>query len=1170
MNAERLKDYNFLKSKTIDEIYSLFDGLSDAEKRSVINNKNFLEKLSENEVYDLLNGLSEDDYFIILHNPYFLRKVSQISLFEIIPLFSNKQLLDLFSNSYFLEKLSKIEDPKQVLDLFDENERMNLLRNSKFVQKINLDGEKTAEYLKYNFSKVEKFELLNYKFIADGISSQYLSYLARDLTLEERTILLSNPDFTANLNVFSIMEIGKDVLVTEKLDGKSIATLAYNLPHDKRYEIIYDEKFFQKLDGDGITRLIYDFSFDEKISIINDKKFFDKLSGQNICHICEKMSESERIKVISNRDVLNKLGGSEITSLISDFDVSLKKKFVFNDKIAWKLNSYNIELLSLDFSFEDKIRVINLFLDKLQGSTIFELAKDGPQALRHKLLSDSRIFEKLDGYQISCLVSDFGVDERFDFLNKDEMIKKYKDIDLRSFTMGFSDDKLGKVILNNDLIRNIKTDDLIFILNLVSDSQKLRALDDDFILENLSMRDVCLICEDMDINKRGELLEKNKIQSKIKSLDGMDDLNGRWKRYFDLFGGKALDLIRKKPKEIKRVIDTDKIDLLKGWFDKTGQKFIPPFYVVSAFPLKEASKFLTSQRMWNRCLKYFPLSSDSDKIAFMKFAYAFGVFDGDADGFTKLTNILKRVPRYINKMEYEKLSSDKLFDSKLKEISVSEGLKGAQGFSDVFRENNGRFTLTLDVQKYPKTMMVLRKKLENLKNRDVLSFNDIVSLANNFDFIYDKSFYEFFLKNLDDIFNNQDSMIYISEIQRRFAEIKTVNSNRKLDLNLAINYVRENKYGCVMRGNEELAELSKIAGYNDEDFMVLQNIYNEGRKRVFSTIPRVTGNIKGYRYEIIRLDNPLSLTIGVMSDCCQKLHDAAETCMEHSAVSKDGRLFVLYDESGNLVAQSWVWRNRDVLCFDNIEIPKRAFKRFDSTSERTKFTNNVFDAYMKCAKELFIKDEKVYKSLLEEGKITREDFNGLRLGKITIGLGYNDIASVIQKKLNRDEDILVRPASFVPPVPLNRDLYVMDSEIQYVALKRDDRIYSDKEALDIYYDEVNSYKLKDALDILKRVLNLKFDSLVLKKLEEAGMDLNLVKVAVSPNLIIVYEEDTDKVRVWKVFINDNIFDDDYKRSVLRQLENNLKEIASSRRIEIIEGAITQDGWNEKWGRGYGR
>ena len=177
---------------------------------------------------------------------------------------------------------------------------------------------------------------------------------------------------------------------------------------------------------------------------------------------------------------------------------------------------------------------------------------------------------------------------------------------------------------------------------------------------------------------------------------------------------------------------------------------------------------------------------------------------------------------------------------------------------------------------------------------------------------------------------------------------------------------------------------------------------------------------------------------------------------------------------------------------------------------------------------------------------------------------------MIQNKLNRDEDILVRPASFVPPVPLNKDLYVMDSEIQYVVLKRDDRIYSDKEALDIYYDEAKSYKLKDTLDILKRVLDLDSDILVLKRLEEDGMNLNLVKVTLSPNLIIVYEEDTDKVRVWKVFINDNILDDDYKKSVLWQFKNNLKEIASSRRIEIIEGAINQDGLDEKWGRGYGR
>ena len=48
--------------------------------------------------------------------------------------------------------------------------------------------------------------------------------------------------------------------------------------------------------------------------------------------------------------------------------------------------------------------------------------------------------------------------------------------------------------------------------------------------------------------------------------------------------------------------------------------------------------------------------------------------------------------------------------------------------------------------------------------------------------------------------------------------------------------------------------------------------------------------------------------------------------------------------------------------------------------------------YKEAANELIKKDEKVYKELLESGKITEEEYEGLRLGKITVGLGYNDIA----------------------------------------------------------------------------------------------------------------------------------------------------------------------------------
>ena len=42
---------------------------------------------------------------------------------------------------------------------------------------------------------------------------------------------------------------------------------------------------------------------------------------------------------------------------------------------------------------------------------------------------------------------------------------------------------------------------------------------------------------------------------------------------------------------------------------------------------------------------------------------------------------------------------------------------------------------------------------------------------------------------------------------------------------------------------------------------------------------------------------------------------------------KNGRLFLIRDNEGNVVAQSWVWRNGNTICFDNIEIPERAFDR---------------------------------------------------------------------------------------------------------------------------------------------------------------------------------------------------------------------------------------------------
>ena len=137
------------------------------------------------------------------------------------------------------------------------------------------------------------------------------------------------------------------------------------------------------------------------------------------------------------------------------------------------------------------------------------------------------------------------------------------------------------------------------------------------------------------------------------------------------------------------------------------------------------------------------------------------------------------------------------------------------------------------------------------------------------------------------------------------------------------------KYTDIEVGNEGVAEQAKIAGYSQKDFEAIQSLFNEGEVRDFSSIPRIQGSTKGYTYEMLRCDDPLALTIGTLTDCCQEIHGAGQTSMEHSVVSPDGRVFCVRDEEGRLVAQSWFWRNQYTGCFDNIEIPHRIFELYE-------------------------------------------------------------------------------------------------------------------------------------------------------------------------------------------------------------------------------------------------
>lgn len=627
----------------------------------------------------------------------------------------------------------------------------------------------------------------------------------------------------------------------------------------------------------------------------------------------------------------------------------------------------------------------------------------------------------------------------------------------------------------------------------------------------------------------------------------------------ELFGqDTAIRLATNRTETVSKMISANKVGLMHEWWLKTGKKFIPDYTVMQLFPIEEADKFLEHGKEWSSLMRNKRFSTTREgKEAMIKLAYSFGVFDGDQQGSKKLDTLLNDIPRKLSKpdmlilLNAESAIRDNYNQVKpgleeyqlIRETLASEGFQVTSDyiFNEIYRQNEDEtYTLIINTQEYPKSCELLRTFMEKNNLSTVISAAKAHTLFGAFNLTYDKDFRDFLLKNLEEFITNPDYVKYISAIQKQFTLIKITNSNRVLTPELAISFVQENKFENVEIGNEELSKVSSVAGYTQKDFETLQRIYNVGKTRVTSSIPRIEGQLGEYSYEILRLTDPLAVAIGTLTDCCQELGNAAEVCMEHSMVDKHGRVFVIKDQEGNIVAQSWVWRNKDVLCFDNIEIPDKAFtraERSEKSKSRKEFTEEVYQVYKQAAQELIELDEKVYRELLENGLITQEQYEGLRLGKVTVGLGYNDIAEALSRNAPLDEEVVSRPLEFTPPVELTRDLYTSDSSTQRILEKRVDRKEYNGDTPTVHYDDLQIYDKTNIntsiLITLNRleattgrsewqmntsVENTKTSKGIMQDLcYNYGTNLDNTKIIVTPNFAIIFEDTETEIRIVDAF-----------------------------------------------------
>ena len=667
-------------------------------------------------------------------------------------------------------------------------------------------------------------------------------------------------------------------------------------------------------------------------------------------------------------------------------------------------------------------------------------------------------------------------------------------------------------------------------------------------------------------------------------LEGKDLSRAFTEEYSELFkrfdNKSIMKLGTRNPEIIEKMVLNHKEDVLQNWYRSTGGKFVPHHVVMLNFPEGEIDSFLGNSKKWSQLMRIDNYNlNDDGKAAILKVSYVMGVFQGENDGFNKTMKLFTDVPQELTQEEYEKVTSmfsgafdpfrwsGSNFDPEQKDKEMKSLFEQAYTLND-----EGKYVLSIDKQKNKDSVRMVREILERSQIPRILTPEKAHQMFDSFTMEYNPEFVKFFNDNIEEIISNPEYIKDIATIQRQFKDIVRTNAGRRLTLDVAQDYIKSIVYTDIEVGNEGLAEQAKIAGYSQKDFEAIQDLFNEGETRDFSSIPRIQGTTKGYTYEMLRCDDPLALTIGTLTDCCQEIHGAGQTSMEHSVVSPDGRVFCVRDAEGRLVAQSWFWRNQYTGCFDNIEIPSKIFELYEKEHPdvgRKGLTTDVLEVYKKAAQDLMKEDARIYQELLDNKTITREQYDALLLGKVTIGLGYNDIADAIKadNTIHQETDIVSVKGTSRLPHPYT------DASTQYTIAERDGTIKSEHKNLYVHQDDVPVYdgtnmsttvlfKMKrmeegtgrDNLAYLRErndKENLSKSQRIINSIaREYGMNPNDTRVMATSRIAIIYSKDKDN----KIIIGD-LFSSPLKK----ELNEEQKQKATAHIMYQVKKALKQIG-----------
>lgn len=1117
--------------------------------------------------------------------------------FDIIENLTNVEELFNYNYNTFLKNLSR----EKIIQYFTPEylkkleEETNLFSKSNFeifniIEKYILESKLEINYSKpiKNYEEFEKkfllyleinrklgnfYEIIDYNLVTKALHKKYPElFLDQEIPLELKELFNSG-----NLNVKSLYF--KDEYIKYLKDKNLIELLKlrpFLLPSEGQYFSSYNKSFFEKYielyGNENFLKLCTEYGpFVSYIGVLNQLEIDDNKEV-----VDKRIMEAIYNVILSGRTYFDSFHYKELEKNKNFFN-KYKDLFVDFKEILNLTNEENEMLKNLCY----------------EGLLKPEYIKDYPKLKEY--LKDKRLFLFFQkDINSSNLIIELGKDK---FLSLAEKFGKYidavtiQDIKNLNNTSNLEED------IKNIIIKKCLSGEYIYEENVpffLKENAKDLFLREDapeelkkyFYANEGKYLDFKILKE--NFNEWKEYLTKEQI--KLAILKNPATRN-QIKEYLEKFGlEKALRLALKNPDNVNYMIEHSYINILDLWYSKTGETFVPNKTIMLNFPEEDIDKFLISGKYWSTLMRLEDYSLTQNKtISLIKLSYLFGIFDQDKKGFDNLYAILTSIPKIIyndQKEIVEKIKNDvnNLFREELEKTLTKDKIEFVDGnLFDFFykKDDLDNYKVKINFDLCPNTGKLFRKIIQKYNELPILTPDKVEKIFFDFPYKNDEKFREFFIKNLDSILrNHNENSALISDVAKNFEKIRIINSNRKLTLNRAISYISSANYENINYGNEALARTSLLAGYKDEDFEILQRIYNIGKTRCLSSIPRIENKYNGYSYEMLRLDDPTHLTIGEFTTCCQKLSNAGETCMEHSMLDKNGRVFVVKDKVGNVVAQSWVWRNGDTLCFDNIEVPNLLIKNMRSEGKNlNEFSSNILKIYKKAGEELIKIDSETYKSLLELGKITKEEYEILRLKRTTFGLGCNDIIKELKENLDvvKPEETL-QPFEYTP-VFTKKDIYLSDSMIQFV-LSGEEEVSKEhnRENLYVYNDQYieytdsnfNSFDTYKALEKITKeeTTNISEGSNFIINLElKNNLDPQKTRIVMNSNFAILYEKDEDKIKIADLLFNTKIENHeqviDIEDEVALQINLALKQISEDKRVELLNLDENQKDMYEK-------